>query len=101
MANSLAIRDALARCPALAEIVRDFHWMARRYADNRQSYATSMFNEYTAHLIRAGLMLNPCGDDGLWARDQMGAQYEGVLRCDQDALTAINAQRRKEELPDA
>jgi hypothetical protein len=33
------------------------HWMARRYADGRQSTATSTFNEITRRLLAAGVEL--------------------------------------------
>lgn len=54
------------------ELVRDLHWMARRYADGRASYATSTFNGHTRTLLALGVSLNLTGDETIWARDAMG-----------------------------
>lgn len=62
----------------LERIVRDLHWMARRYADGRMTYATSMFNNHTRRLLELGVELNPTGDDTIWARDGMGRAYDGL-----------------------
>ncbi len=97
--KSLRVGDALRRCPALAEIVRDLHWMARRYADMRQSYAVSTFNVHTMRLVRAGLTLNPCAEDELFAKDAQGPKYEGVTRPEQAACTRLNAEQRAKEKP--
>ena len=61
---------------ALRQIVSHLHWMARRYADNRRSYVTSLFNGCTRELLEIGVPLNWCGDDILWARDQSGHLYD-------------------------
>ena len=60
----------------LTQIARDLHWMARRYADGRQSYVTSMFNEHTRSLLSMGVELNYTGDGTIWARDLMGRDYD-------------------------
>ncbi len=60
----------------LSKIAKDLHWMARRYADGRQSYATSMFNDHTRKLLSMGIELNPTGDGTIWARDSMGRNYD-------------------------
>jgi len=66
------------RCRALERIVVDLHWMARRYADGRASYATGLFNGHTRDLIRLGIHLNPTGDGTIWARDRMGRGCDGL-----------------------
>lgn len=63
---------------ALKSIASALHWMARRYADGRQSYVTSMFNELTRALLRRGVELNRTGDGTIWARDAMGRAYDGL-----------------------
>lgn len=63
----------------------DLHWMARRYADGRQSYATSLFNDIARRLIAAGIKLNQC-DGTLFARDAMGRGFDGLT--DEEAATA-------------
>lgn len=61
----------------LRRIVRDLHWMARRYADGRRSYAASLLNEHVKALIALGVELN--GADGTaWARDGMGPKFCGL-----------------------
>jgi hypothetical protein len=66
------------RAQRLEQIVVDFHWMARRYADGRQSYATSTFNRDTRSLLAMNIQLNPCAEGTIWARDGMGPQYGGL-----------------------
>lgn len=61
----------------LKRIVQNLHWMARRYADGRQTYATSMMNEATRDLLRMGVNLNMC-DGTLWARDGGGRPFDGL-----------------------
>ena len=63
---------------ALKQIVIDFHWMARRYADGRQSYATGLFNDHTRALLAMGIELNPTGDGTIWAKDSAGRAYDGL-----------------------
>jgi len=70
----------------LIEIVRDFHWMARRYADDRMSYVTSLFNEHVRALQQMGIKLNPTGDETIWARDKMGSAYDGLPEDEQLSL---------------
>ena len=62
----------------LEEIITDLHWMARRYADGRSSYAPGMFNSHTRRLLKMGVRLNRTGDDTIWARDAMGRAYDGL-----------------------
>lgn len=69
----------------------DLHWMARRYADNRQSYATSLFNGITRQLVVMGLNLNATGDGTIWARDMAGRAYDGLT--DEEAAMGKEAAR--------
>jgi len=62
----------------LRRIVKDFHWMARRYADGRQTYATRMFNDHTRDLLKRGIKLNPTADGTIWARDAGGRSFDGL-----------------------
>lgn len=62
----------------LIKVVCDLHWMARRYADGRTSYATSLFNGHTRFLKALGFPLNPTGDETIWARDTMGRFFDGL-----------------------
>ena len=45
------------RCKQLESIILDTHWMARRYADGRRSYASSMFNGAMDRALALGLPL--------------------------------------------
>jgi hypothetical protein len=58
----------------LRAAVRDLHWMARRYADMRSSYAPSMFNRHTRSLLAAGVDLKAPH----FARDGMGRSFDGL-----------------------
>lgn len=62
----------------LRRICIDLHPMARRYADERRTYVTSMFNEHTATLLSLRLKLNPTADGIIWARDGGGRKYDGL-----------------------
>lgn len=55
----------------LIEIVKDFHWMARRYVDGRSTYAPSLFNDHVRALQQMGIELNPGSDNTIWANDGM------------------------------
>lgn len=50
------------------QIVRDIHWMARRYADGRNTYAPSMFNQAIKKAVEGG-WLQGTDDEPLYARD--------------------------------
>lgn len=62
----------------LKKIVTELHWMARRYADGRQSYVTYSFNEQTRLLQAMGVELKETADETVWARDSMGRSYDGL-----------------------
>ena len=67
MANKL---DAIKlRLSVLEMIVKDFHWMARRYCDGRSSYAPALFNEHTQRLLDLGIILDGGSDGTIWAGD--------------------------------
>lgn len=53
----------------LRRIVADLHWMARRYAHGRSSYAVGLLNDHTRALLGLGVKLNPTGDNTIWATD--------------------------------
>ena len=59
------------RVTALEEHIRQLHWMARRYADGRSTYAVSLFNDITADLLRMGVELDPTEELALFAHDGM------------------------------
>lgn len=71
---------------ALIAAIRDIHWMARRYADGRRSYAVGMFNDATRKLLAIGALKSESNDaDGtVWARD--GDNNRGM-----DGLTHVQA----------
>lgn len=55
------------------QIVRDIHWMARRYADGRMSYAVGMFKDAVKKAADAGWLPEPQNGEGLYAKDGMEA----------------------------
>ena len=65
------------RIELLENIVKDFHWMARRYTSGRQSYATGLFNDHTKALLEMGIELNDC-DGTIWALDAQGRAFDGL-----------------------
>ena len=62
----------------LIEIIIDFHWMARRYADGRMSYVSGLFNDHTRALEFMGVSLNETADGTVFAQDGMGRVYDGL-----------------------
>ena len=62
----------------LEKIIYDLHWMARRYADERSSYAPGLLNQHVKALISLGYIL----EEPLYARDGMGRQYDGLTEAD-------------------
>jgi hypothetical protein len=70
--------DAEADVRILAEVIQDIHWMARRYADGRSTFAPSTFNYAIGRAMAVGVELVPV-DDTLWAKDGMGPDYEGLI----------------------
>lgn len=63
------------RCKQLESIILDTHWMARRYADGRKSYAPDMFNRAMDRALALELPLKP--DTALGATYY--ATYDGNL----------------------
>ena len=49
----------------LKEIIQETIWMARRYANNRRSYATSTVNEYIDIALKLGVNIKPDLVDGI------------------------------------
>lgn len=43
----------------LESIILDIAWMSRRYADGRQTYAVSMYNDAIELAVKLGLPINP------------------------------------------
>lgn len=65
-----------AGCADREEIIVDLHWMARRYADERMTYAPGIVNRATNWMIANGIMPNCCYEGSIWARDGMGRDYD-------------------------
>jgi hypothetical protein len=68
------LKEKIAIPANIKNAVRDLHWMARRYADGRCSYAPGMFNGRVRDLLAAGLQLG----QPLFARDGMGRAFDGL-----------------------
>ena len=62
---------------ALRHDLEEVMWMARRYADGRQTYAVNMYNEIALNCLRIGIKLNTC-DGIVWARDGGGREFDGL-----------------------
>jgi len=60
------------------QLLQDLHWMARRYADNRISYVTDLFNTHTRTLLSLDVSLDATEDKIIWARDGLGRNYDGL-----------------------
>ncbi len=67
-----------AREELLIDAVHCFHWMARRYADGRSSYAPGVFNGHTRKLLAAGFGLKL----PYFARDGMGRSFDGLTEAE-------------------
>lgn len=64
------------------QIVTDLHWMARRYADWRCTFAPATVNRITRYLLAQGVELNNC-DGTIWARDGMWPRCTAGLSVDE------------------
>lgn len=68
----------------LKDIVKNTLWMARRYADNRSSYAPAVFNFAVHDLDALGLAHLHAGDPAdngkRFADDGMFGKYDPVLK---------------------
>lgn len=84
----------------LRGIVRDFHWMARRYVDGRSSYVTGLFNDHVRDMLRLGIEPNQCIDKTIWARDSGGRAYDGLTEEEATAGTAAAMGRKEEDAKD-
>lgn len=79
---SQKLKQLQAENEALREIARDLHPMARRYADERRTYVTGLFNDHTRRLLLMGVKLNPAAEQIIWARDGMGRKYDGLTEAE-------------------
>tara|TARA_Y100000310_G_C20249089_1_gene608239 strand:+ start:188 stop:442 length:255 start_codon:yes stop_codon:yes gene_type:complete len=59
-------------------ILLDLQWMARRYADGRSSYVTSLYNDHIQYLLEQEIDLASHSHETLWAKDGMGRLYDGL-----------------------
>lgn len=73
----------------LIAAVRDFHWMARRYADGRSSYAPGCLNEHVRKLLSMDSEFHPSAP--FFARDGMGRGF--------DKLTDTEVAAAKRDMP--
>lgn len=63
-------------CADREKIIVDLHWMARRYADGRRTYAPGVVNNVSRWLIANGIQPIAGADDTIWAKDGMGRAYD-------------------------
>jgi hypothetical protein len=76
------------------QIVRDIYWMARRYADGRQSYAVGMFNDAVRKAYDAGWLEHRLDHEPRFARDSMfSPEWKSIEQRALDAETALAALR--------
>lgn len=66
---------------SLEAAILNLHWMARRYADGRCSYAPGLLNDCVRDLVALGYQLK----QPLYARDGMGRLYDGLSDADVQA----------------
>lgn len=83
-ASREALPALIERVRSLEGSIRDIHWMARRYADGRSSYAPGLFNRATRALLAAGVALK----EPHFARDGMGRTFDGLSDAEVDAAAA-------------
>jgi len=51
-------RKKCEKCNELLSVISDIYWMARRYADNRMTYAPGMYNDAIDKAIANGLVID-------------------------------------------
>lgn len=67
---------------AMSFFIKETHWMARRYADGRCTYAPGMFNDALLGLKKAGLehLVEKVGCDPEYASDGMYGEWDPETR---------------------
>lgn len=77
----------------LRRFVQDTWWMARRYADRRQSVAAGMFNDRMRELLELGVINLTPGlvDKTIWAQDGGGRKFDDLteMQCTPDSASAV------------
>lgn len=69
------------RISQLEEIIRATLWMARRYADNRRTFAPTIVNKCIADALAMGIVIDDDKAIGRYARDgQLGEWNEKLER---------------------
>lgn len=63
-----SIQELRAENMKLREIAKDLQWMARRYANVRQTSAPYIVNMATRYLLSIGVKLNDCAGEGIYAK---------------------------------
>lgn len=86
-----------------AKDVSTLHWMARRYADGRSTYAPSLLNEVTRRLLSTGMILEADTCDGTnFAVDGMGdLGFRSGLSNDEYETAMQSADKKLKRLIDA
>ena len=85
------LRTLVRENTVLRAICTEMHWMARRYADMRSTYAPGILNDCTKQLLRLDVKLNEESDGIIWARDGMGRKFDGLT--DEQATPGTSAAR--------
>jgi len=71
-------RDLQIELKEAKQCLADITWMARRYADGRKTYATSMYNDVANWCLKHGVNINPGAEGIVWARDGHGRGCDGL-----------------------
>ena len=72
----------------------NIHWMARRYADGRRTYAVGMMNDATRLALAQGIELQK----PWFARDGSGREFDGLSDAEYQEAAALDPAPRMTEL---
>lgn len=76
--NSLGKRELKQLCRELGSAVTELQWMARRYADNRQTAAPGIVNDITARMVELAIEPHVGVEGVIWAQDGGGRRFDAL-----------------------
>jgi hypothetical protein len=81
-AATIRLRGAERENNIMRAALRDCWYMARRYVDGANNYATAVYNDHTRVLLSLDVDLNIGVDGTPWARDAMGRGCDGLTEAE-------------------
>lgn len=65
----------------LKSVIQEIWWMARRYADERSTFAPQIYNQAIRECLKLGIDFSTV-DGIIWARDNYGRSYDHLTEAE-------------------